>query len=179
MKKTIVVAAALSVSCAFADKLLLKSGSFLTGKATGASNGELTFKSDDLGEIKVKLENIERLEDAGDHVIRYNDNSRETKALGIDKGAWVLVTDEKPLDMGSVKEIDPAAEKWHGRINGAFLASRGNTVENSWSLIANLNKRWFWQDVPMTAYFWGVSLAFFLLGRLIYKRLKPHFADVL
>ena len=142
MKKTIVVAAALSVSCAFADKLLLKSGSFLTGKAAGASNGELTFKSDDLGEIKVKLENIERLEDAGDHVIRYNDNSRETKALGIDKGAWVLVTDEKPLDMGSVKEIDPAAEKWHGRINGAFLASRGNTVENSWSLIANLNRRW-------------------------------------
>ena len=142
MKKTLIVAAALCASCAFADKVLLKSGSFLTGKAAGASNGELTFVSDDLGEVKIKIANIERLEDAGNHVIRYNDDSRETKALAVDKGAWVLVTDEKPLDMAAVKEIDPAVETWHGSIRGAFLAARGNTVENSWSFLANLNRRW-------------------------------------
>ncbi|MCR5251752.1 MAG: ABC transporter permease [Lachnospiraceae bacterium] len=44
---------------------------------------------------------------------------------------------------------------------------------------ALFDKRWFWQDVPMSLYFWGVSLVVFLLGRLIYKRLKPHLADVL
>ena len=38
---------------------------------------------------------------------------------------------------------DPAApETWHGSINGAFTASRGNTYEDSWSLIGALNRRW-------------------------------------
>ena len=75
MKTRIVVAliSALAASAAMADKLYLKSGSMLTGKAGAASTGELVFVSDDLGEVKVKLENIERLEDAGSHVVRYND----------------------------------------------------------------------------------------------------------
>ena len=142
MKTRIVVAliSALAASAAMADKLYLKSGSMLTGKAGAASTGELVFVSDDLGEVKVKLENIERLEDAGSHVVRYNDDTNETMGLAVEKGAWKK--GDKPLDMANVKEIDPVVETWHGSVNGAFNAARGNTVENSWSVLANVNRRW-------------------------------------
>jgi ABC-type polysaccharide/polyol phosphate export permease len=39
--------------------------------------------------------------------------------------------------------------------------------------------RWFFEDLSMTAYFWGVTLTIFILGGLTFKRLRPHFADVL
>lgn len=42
-----------------------------------------------------------------------------------------------------------------------------------------LNHTWFWQRPQMTIYFWAVTAAIFLLGGKIFKKLKPHFADVL
>ena len=140
MKYVMLAAAAVAASVAFADKVSLKSGSSLTGTVVGAANGELTFKSDDLGEIKIPVANIVSLENAGTHTILYTDNKRETKALSVRDGAYVA--DAKALDMSSVKAIDPEEEKWHGSVNGAFNAARGNTVENSWSILANVNRRW-------------------------------------
>ena len=140
MKTTLMLAAALAASATFADKLYLKSGSFLTGEVAGASRTELTFKSDDLGELKIPVEKIAKLENAGNHVVRYNDDRRESKDLRVSDGAWYAGT--AALEMGDVKEIDPAEEKWHGSIHGSFLASRGNTVENTWSLMADVNRRW-------------------------------------
>ena len=140
MKTILVLATVLAASATFADKLYLKSGSFLTGEVAGATSGELTFKSDDLGEIKVPLAKIAKLENAGSHVVRYNDDRRVTKALHIADGAWF--EGEAALDMSNVKEIDPGEEKWHGSVHGSFIATRGNTVENSWSLLADINRRW-------------------------------------
>lgn len=37
---------------------------------------------------------------------------------------------------------------------------------------------WFWQHWLLTIYFWGVTLAFLVVGMLVFKRLRPHFADV-
>ena len=39
--------------------------------------------------------------------------------------------------------------------------------------------RFFWQDTGMTIYFWAVTLLLFAFGTFVFKRLKPHFADVL
>lgn len=38
---------------------------------------------------------------------------------------------------------------------------------------------WFWQDMHMTIYFWTTTLIIFIAGGLTFKKLKPHFADVL
>ena len=141
MKKLAIAAvSAIIVSAAFADKVTLKSGSFLTGKVTGASGDEITFESDDLGEVKIKVANIESLEDAGEHVVRYKDNTRETKRLAVGDGAYMV--GETALDMSNVKDIDPAEETWHGSINVAYNATRGNTRENSATVLANVNRRW-------------------------------------
>jgi ABC-type polysaccharide/polyol phosphate export systems, permease component len=39
--------------------------------------------------------------------------------------------------------------------------------------------KWFWQDMKLTVYFWCVTLVFFALGSTVFRKLKPHFADVL
>lgn len=42
-----------------------------------------------------------------------------------------------------------------------------------------INKIWFIDRYFQTIYFWVVTLGIFVLGALIFKKLKPHFADVL
>lgn len=40
-------------------------------------------------------------------------------------------------------------------------------------------RSWFWQYPRMTLYFWGVTSIILLIGYFVFKRLRPHFADVL
>lgn len=42
-----------------------------------------------------------------------------------------------------------------------------------------LGKVWFWEHWGWTLYFWVIVAILFVLGTIIFKRLKPHFADVL
>lgn len=44
------------------------------------------------------------------------------------------------------------------------------------SLFSNV---WFWQQWGLTVYFWCFTVALFAFGTFVFKRLKPHFADVL
>ena len=141
MNRLVVAAvAALVASASLADKVTLKSGSFLTGTVTGASGDEITFKSDDIGEVKIKVANIVSLVDAGEHVVRYSDNTRETKRLAVENGAYV--SDSKPLDMSGVKDIDPVEETWHGSFHAAYNATRGNTHDDTATVLFNVNRRW-------------------------------------
>lgn len=39
--------------------------------------------------------------------------------------------------------------------------------------------KWFWEDMWLTTYFWVVTLVVFAGGAYVFKRLRPHFADVL
>jgi lipopolysaccharide transport system permease protein/teichoic acid transport system permease protein len=39
--------------------------------------------------------------------------------------------------------------------------------------------KWFWEDMHMTIYFWIVTIIIFIIGGLTFKKLRPHFADVL
>jgi len=41
-------------------------------------------------------------------------------------------------------------------------------------------KTWFWeQHYMLTLYFWCVALFFFITGAVVFRRLRPHFADVI
>jgi lipopolysaccharide transport system permease protein len=45
---------------------------------------------------------------------------------------------------------------------------------------AFIYKTWFWEKhYMMTLYFWCFTLFFFFLGAVVFRRLRPHFADVL
>lgn len=40
-------------------------------------------------------------------------------------------------------------------------------------------KVWFWEHANLTLYFWTVNISILVLGALLFRRLRPHFADVL
>lgn len=39
--------------------------------------------------------------------------------------------------------------------------------------------QWFWEDFYSTVYFWVITVVLFILGAVIYKKLKIHFADIM
>ena len=39
--------------------------------------------------------------------------------------------------------------------------------------------KWFWEDMHMTLYYWTVTAVIFVVGGLTFKKLRPHFSDVL
>lgn len=39
--------------------------------------------------------------------------------------------------------------------------------------------QWFFEDISGTLYFWGITIVLFILGTVIFKKLKVHFADVI
>lgn len=114
MKKLLFVACTVAVCAAFADKITLKSGTVLTGTILGTEGDVIKFESDDFGTLDVKPESVDRIFDA----------------------------QAKPIEAAAVKPVPKPPETWHGSINVAFLAARGNTYADSWSVIANLNRRW-------------------------------------
>lgn len=70
--------------------------------------------------------------------------------------------------------IDMVPEKyiWIFKLNPLYYIILGYRE----SLLLN---SWFFNNVKQTIYFWFVTGLFTLIGAFIYKKLKPHFADVL
>lgn len=42
-----------------------------------------------------------------------------------------------------------------------------------------INHVWFWHRYNQTAYFWIISITIFVIGAKLFKKLRPHFSDVL
>lgn len=42
-----------------------------------------------------------------------------------------------------------------------------------------ISHKWFWENINQTIYFWCVVVLLSVLGQAIFKKLRPHFADVL
>ncbi len=42
-----------------------------------------------------------------------------------------------------------------------------------------INHIWFWQRPGITLYFWCITLIFLFMGFSLFRRLRPHFADVI
>ncbi len=140
MKATVALSLAFGVTLAFADTVQLKSGSTLKGTVAEATKDAIVFDAEDFGKVTIKVANIVKLESVGEHVIQYADNTEQKQALSIVDGAYQ--TGATKLDIAAVKAIDPVAETWHGSVNLAFNAARGNTYANSAAVIANANRRW-------------------------------------
>ena len=139
--RTVIAAvAAMIAAAASADTVTLKGGSVLVGEAGAISGDAIKFKSDDLGEIEIKIAKIKSVDKAKSHVVQYLDGTKEERSIDVKDGE--LWTGESKLDMKTVKAVDPVPEKWHGSVNLAYNATRGNTYENTATVLANVNRRW-------------------------------------
>jgi len=65
-------------------------------------------------------------------------------------------------------------EKYHFLINLNPMAYIVDGYRNSM-----IYHKWFWEDMGFTLYFWAVTLILFVLGGYTFRKLRPHFADVL
>jgi len=70
--------------------------------------------------------------------------------------------------------INTIPERYHWVINLNPIAYIIEGYRNSM-----IYHKWFWEDMYMTIYFWSVTIVILMLGILIFKRLRPHFADVI
>ncbi|WP_415238060.1 ABC transporter permease [Seleniivibrio woodruffii] len=68
--------------------------------------------------------------------------------------------------------IIPEKYHWLIKLNPVFYITEGYRA----SLIY---KEWFWDSMKLTIYFWCVSIIIMAVGVLVFRKLRPHFADVL
>ncbi len=66
----------------------------------------------------------------------------------------------------------PEQYRWALKINPALYIVEGFRD-------ATIYKVWFWEHPYLSCYYWGVTLAAFCTGALLFRRLRPHFADVI
>ena len=68
--------------------------------------------------------------------------------------------------------IIPQNLQWIAKLNPMYYIVEGyrDTL---------INGVWFWQRYNQTVYFWVFVSGTFLLGAIIFKKLKPHFSDVI
>ena len=68
--------------------------------------------------------------------------------------------------------ILPDRYQWLAKLNPMYYIVEGyrDTL---------INKVWFWDRYFQTVYFWVLAIGIFVLGSIIFKKLKPHFSDVL
>jgi lipopolysaccharide transport system permease protein/teichoic acid transport system permease protein len=69
-------------------------------------------------------------------------------------------------------DILPAKYHFYLKLNPAYYLVNGYRE-------ALYYKVWFWEDYRLTLYFWAFTLFFFAVGAIAFRRLRPHFADVL
>jgi len=70
--------------------------------------------------------------------------------------------------------IKTVPEKYHNLIsfNPAFYIIQG--YRNSF-----MSQTWFWEHSEHALYFWIFTLGVFVIGAILFLKLRPHFADVL
>ncbi|BFT75375.1 hypothetical protein PAENIP36_68170 [Paenibacillus sp. P36] len=69
-------------------------------------------------------------------------------------------------------EIVPDNFQWIFKMNPFFYISEGFRD----TLIYHV---WFFERFNQTFYFWTITILIFLVGVVLFKKLKPHFSDVL
>lgn len=62
--------------------------------------------------------------------------------------------------------------KWIFKVNPMYYVVKGYRD-------SLFGKVWFFEHIYLTMYFWFFVIVFFVIGGIAFKRLKPHFADVL
>ena len=69
-------------------------------------------------------------------------------------------------------DMIPAKYQWFLKLNPMFYIVEGYRD----SMIHHI---WFWEKPLLTLYFWTVAIGMLWIGFSTFRRLKPHFADVL
>lgn len=98
-------------------------------------------------------------------VIFFRDLS-QIVAIALQIGMWAT-----PI-MWSITRVEGTAFETIFKLNPLYYIVNGYRQ-------SLFGQTWFFQDWQLTLYFWAVTILLFVFGTVVFKRLKPHFADVL
>ena len=141
MKRILVCVSALYMGLAVsADVIVMKSGAKFIGTVKHIEGGTIDFASEDVGDVKIKQDNVVSMITDKANPVEFNDKRIETGVVA--RGDQGFTLDGNPLNMGEVKSVNPTPETWHGSVNLSANAARGNTVSESVSLLADIARRW-------------------------------------
>lgn len=68
--------------------------------------------------------------------------------------------------------IVPEQFQWIVKLNPVFYIVEG--YRDSF-----INQQWFFENPILTIYFWIVTICLLVIGNTVFKKMRPHFADVL
>ena len=69
-------------------------------------------------------------------------------------------------------DMIPASYQWILKLNPAFYIVDG--YRNTF-----IYETWFWENQNLTLYYFGLTIFCLAFGAIVFKRLRPHFGDVL
>lgn len=98
-------------------------------------------------------------------VIFFRDLS-QIVAIALQIGMWAT-----PI-MWSISRIEGTVFETIFKLNPLYYVVNGYRQ-------SLFGQTWFFEDWQLTLYFWVVTILLFAFGTVVFKRLKPHFADVL
>ena len=125
---------------ASADVIVMKSGAKFVGTVKHIEGGTIDFASEDVGDIKIKQDNVVSMTTEKANPVEFNDKHIETGVVGRDEKGFTL--DGDALNMNEVKSVNPTPQTWHGSINLSATAARGNTVSEAVSVFGDIARRW-------------------------------------
>lgn len=141
MKKTIIFISAFYMALtASADVIIMKSGAKFIGTVKHISGGTIQFSSDDVGDIKIKQDDVVSMLTDAAKPIEYVNRNIEPGVIACSNGIYTV--DGRNIDMKDVKAVAPVKESWHGSVNLSVSAARGNTVSETVTLMADAARRW-------------------------------------
>ena len=141
MKRILICASAFCMAAAAsADVIVMKSGAKFIGTVKHIEGGTIDFASDDVGDIKIKQDNVASMTTDKANPVEFNDKRIETGVVAKGEGGFTL--DGKDLNMGEVKSVVPTPETWHGSLNLSASAARGNSVSESVAVFGDIARRW-------------------------------------
>ena len=141
MKRILICASALCMGlAASADVIVMKSGAKFVGTVKHIEGGTIDFASEDVGDLKIKQDNVVTMTTDKPNPVEFNDKRIETGVVGRDEKGFTL--DGDALNMNEVKSVNPTPQTWHGSINLSATAARGNTVSEAVSVFGDIARRW-------------------------------------
>jgi putative salt-induced outer membrane protein YdiY len=125
----ILVAAVAFPTTTQADELIFRNGDRLSGKLLRLEGNELLFAAAVVGEVTVKLSEIETLASEQDLELHLSDGSVVTdRVLPAEPGSARLASKRTaPLRLAEIIQINPEPVQWHGSLSAGLTLERGNT----------------------------------------------------
>lgn len=115
MNRALLFVAVLSAGIACGDTLKLKSGTVLTGEILGIEGDKVKIKTEELGDLEVPTNSVV---------------------------THVIAQSQPQPGVAAIAPVPKPPETWHGSIHIGYQGARGNTYENSGSVIFHIDRRW-------------------------------------